>query len=262
MFWAPTFGGIARRSTSYWSGHWRVSWLGLLAILACGGCAPGHEVAEPPLAPPPSVVAVAPVINLSNRDDWDPVRVTDFLTLELQARPEFIVVPTARVLAALTVLGRDAIQTPEDVRALGRELGADLVMVGAVTEYDPYDPPRVAWTLQMYLVEPPTRADWPALDPVAASREPTGTGVIPPDVARGEAPVLQVQTLADLSRDRVRARMRAYGKERNGHQSPFGWAVHGKSQQLFLRFSCQDAILTMTKEMERYRSLGTLAEVE
>ncbi len=260
MFQAPTTGVIAKRSRP-WSGHWRVSCLGLLLVV-CGACAPDHEVAEPPLAPPPSVVAVAPVINLSNRDDWDPIRVTDFLTMELQARPEFIVVPTARVLAALTVLGRDTIRTPDDVRALGRELGADLVMVGAVTEFDPYDPPRVAWTLQMYLVHPPVTADWPALDPVAASRQPSGLGVIPPEAARGEAPVLQVQTLADASWDRTRARMRDYGKERNGHQSPFGWAVHGKSQQLFLRFSCQDAILTMTEEMERYRSLGTLAEVE
>jgi len=229
--------------------------LGLNLMVGLPGCSVRHKPPEPPPVVP-LVVAVAPVLNLSNRSDWDALKVTDMLALELQALPEFIVVPVDRVLAALAVKGQAAIETPSDVRDLGRELKADMVIVAAITEFDPYYPPRVAMTVQCYWSGPDAHSSR-GFDPVAASRQASDEGPAPALTRDGDAPFLQVQIVHDASWDATLEQLRKYAASRNGGQSPFGWRAHAQSQELFLRFSCHSAILTIRQETERYRSNRT-----
>lgn len=255
--WAPDPRDYSRRR----KGGRRAARKGALCLLSLNvvsgllGCSVRHEPPQP-LPVTPLVVAVAPVLNLSNRSDWDALQVTDMLALELQALPEFIVVPVDRVLAALAVQGRAAIETPADVRDLGRELKADMVIVAAITEFDPYNPPRVAMTVQCYRSRPQAHSSL-GFDPVAASRQASDDGLTPALTLDGEGPFLQVQVVHDASWDATLEQLRRYAASRDGGQSPSGWRAHAQSQELFLRFSCHSAILTIRLETERYRSTRT-----
>lgn len=255
--WAPTpREDVRRRNGGRWATRkGELCLLGLSLIVHLPGCSAWHKPADP-LPVTPLVVAVAPVLNLSNTADWDALQVTDMLALELQALPDFIVVPVDRVLASLALKGQTAIATPSDVRDLGRELNADMVVVAAITEFDPYDPPRVAMTVQCYWSRPAAHLSR-GFDPVAASRQASDQGMASAESGLGDAPFLQVQAVQDASWKSTVEQLRDYARARGGAQSPFGWRAHAKSQELFLRFSCHSAILTIRQETERYRSNRT-----
>ena len=249
LMWTPESRGAMRRAV--------LCLAGVGASMLATGCAQRHQQPEPIPTLPPLVVAVTPVLNLSNRSDWDALQVTDMLVLAAQSLPEFAVVPEDRVLATLAERGQDAIETQEGVQALGRELGADLVIVAALTDFDPYDPPRVAMTLQATWTRSFETSPGGRFDPVTASRQASDVQVRPDAARSAEVPDVQIQAVFDASEDATQRQMRAYAQERHGHQSPYGWRLHGKSQELFLRFSCHRAILTIRQEIERYRSNAT-----
>jgi hypothetical protein len=219
------------------------------------GCAQRHAKAEQERREPPEspqVVVVAPVLNLSNSTDWDPLQVTDTLASEFQSFDEFVVVPVNRTLAALRELGLENVATPDDALQLAALLGGDLVAVLAITEYEPYSPPRVGMVLQCY-----RSGRWGGsgdFDPVAASRawsQIAPAGAVQPDRA---APFLQVQEVYDAARADVLDALEEYGLRRGGYQSPYSWRVHAQSQELFVRFSCWATIRSMKEALAYYRS--------
>jgi hypothetical protein len=82
------------------------------------------------------------------------------------------------------------------------------------------------------------------IDPVAASREASEVALAGASSSIGEHP-LQIQRVFNAADPRVSGEMRCYAREREGHESPYGWRVHGKSQVLYLRFSFWSAIRSM-----------------
>jgi len=197
-------------------------------------------------------VVVAPVLNLSDSTDWDPLRVTDILASEFQSFEPFVVVPVNRTLAALHQMGLESVQTPADAHRLGAALGADLVAVMAVTEYDPYDPPRIGVVLQCYLTGRRGAARSRGFDPVQASR--SASQVVPAGWVESAAPFLQVQEVYDAARTEVREALQDYGLRRDGYRSPFSWRIHAQRQELFVRFSCWSAIRSMKEALAHSRA--------
>lgn len=193
---------------------------------------------------PPCVVAVAPVLNLSNSVDFDPLRVTDILAAEFQSFSGVLVVPVNRVLATLELMERDGVLTASDALELGRELNADAVVVAAVTDFSPYDPPRFGLVLQWY-AQPRREAGFSRLDPVAASRRATDWETVSDAAGDPRRPTWQVQaSYSGASRD-VLEDIRRYDRARGGHDSPFGWKVHVKSQEAFVRYCCWATLRSM-----------------
>lgn len=207
------------------------------------GCASRVRPAQRPRpVARPIVAVVVPVLNLSNSTDFDPLTLTDILATELAASGQFAVVPINRVLAVLAQEGRTTVTTPRQALELGRRFNADGVLVAAVTDYDPYSPPRIAWTAQWHPLDQP--APGKALDPVAASRLASDPGLPPSGAVQPR--VIQVQRVVDAARPDELERIREYDRRvRGGHESPYGWKVHTVSQQLFLRYSCWALIRTM-----------------
>ena len=82
----------------------------IIGVLTLAGCTqqrgPGGG---DPHAEPAQVVVVAPVLNLSNRADWDPLKVTDILASELQSFPGIVVIPVNRALERLVLPQEDDI---------------------------------------------------------------------------------------------------------------------------------------------------------
>ncbi len=184
---------------------------------------------------PPSpglIVAVLPVANLSDSQEWDPVRVTDMVASEFLAFPGLQVVPVNRVLAALAARGGLRVADAADARTLAESLGADLAVLVAITEFAPYDPPRVGIVMQWY----PTRHL--ASEEVALAAHPGG-------LQPGASVLWRAQRVYNGADENLRNELQEYSDARPGHESPFDWRVHTKSQQLFLRYCCWSLIRTM-----------------
>jgi hypothetical protein len=233
----------------------------MIGVLLLAGCSwqRGPAGVEP-RAEPVQVVVVAPVLNLSNSTDWDPLKVTDILASEFQSFPDIVVIPVNRTLAALALCGKSCVETPQDALDLARELHADATVVTAITEYDPYEPPRVGLVMQWYA--PPHRQGPGAFDPVVASRQ--AADVVPASSGPGQtgALVLQIQQVYNAAEDAVLADARAFGARRSGHDSPYGAGIYVKSQELFVRYCCWTSIRTMVAQLDSSQTVVEEAEAK
>jgi len=126
-------------------------------LLLLGGCSLLPEMAHEPMLHNPfpqlSTVAVAPFFNMSEEPTLNTREVALAYFTELQSIPGFEVIPVASVEEAINRHGI-RLNSPEEVRRLAQILGADAVVIGAVTEYSPYYPPRLAMQVRWYSANP------------------------------------------------------------------------------------------------------------
>jgi len=137
----------------------RFALLSLLVPALCG-CSVLPEIAHQPTLHNPfpqlSTVAIVPFINLSEEPTLDGRRFAEAYFNELQLVPGFQVIPVGVVEQAIL---HNRIQfTPEnaaaEARRLAQTLGADAIVVGAVTDYTPYYPPRCSLQVEWYSANP------------------------------------------------------------------------------------------------------------
>ena len=147
-------------------------------------------------------------------------------------------IPVSRVLGVLAAQGRDSVESQAHALELSELLGADAVLVFAGTEYDPYDPPSIGISAQLYGARP--RSSVRALDPVGMSRE---AGPAPPGSRTGSRGVLaQTQRVFDASHNSVVKEVREFASSRGGSGSPYGWRRYLVSQQDYMRFCCHATV--------------------
>lgn len=229
-------------------------------LAAIAGCASRTQTASPP--PRELLVVVTPVINLSGDPQMDTLRITDLLASEFVSFRYMQVVPVNLSVAALAAHGLTRIEAPEQAYRLGRELGADAVIVAAVTEWDPYDPPRLGMVMQWYPIEPTTRVH---LDPTAVSRQAADSATTAQAVEAVGAPqriltpieapdpnaVRQVQRVFNAAERRTEREVREYARCRDRSESPYSWRRYVKSQELFVRYCGWSLIRTMLQQVGR-----------
>ncbi|MBI1311339.1 hypothetical protein GC176_08530 [bacterium] len=120
------------------------------ALLTLLSAAPGCAVVDVGVRNPVpglETVAVAPFFNLSQERTVDGREFALAYYSELQKVPGFEVLPVGVAERAMLENGL-AMQDPADALQLARILGVDAVVIGAVTDYDPYSPRvglKVAW---------------------------------------------------------------------------------------------------------------------
>jgi hypothetical protein len=146
-----------------------------VALLA--GCET-EKKAPPPLekailSPYPGVhtLAIAPALNLSGSRYVDVLAVSDSLFAEMQQVSGLNVLPLNRTLFAMRQLNIPAIDTPAEAQRIAESLGADGLIVPAITAYDPYNPPVIGMILQNYTPRAPGEA-FAASDGMGPSRQP------------------------------------------------------------------------------------------
>ena len=216
-------------------------------LSAVGGCSflTGEKKAPPP---PPieyterspyretRTLAVAPAINLSGSRDFDPYAVSDALFSELQQVAGLNVLPLNKTLMAMRRLGIRTIDHPAEARQLAAFLGADGLVVPAVTAYDPFNPPAMGLTLQMYLPAPPPaqgeKAD-PALD----------------------KPVSQASAVFNATNQSVLRELRDFARGRTQYDSALEEQKFLMDSDLYVRFVCH-AMVRRLMEVERARVAG------
>lgn len=128
----------------------------LLCALACCAGLAGCVMFEVGVTNPISgltTVAVAPFFNLSQERAVDGRRFAMAYYTELQKTPGFQVIPVGVVEQAIYD-HRLEVENPDDVLKLAQILGVDAVVVGAVTDYSPYYPPRIGLQVSWYSPRP------------------------------------------------------------------------------------------------------------
>jgi hypothetical protein len=131
-----------------------------LALAACGalvGCAafPDRRVEPQYHNPFPQLhrVAVLPFYNQSAEPTVDGEEVALAYYNELQAIPGFEVMPVGVAKQLLLASGIEP-RTGSDFQQLARQMGVDAVLVGSVTEFSPYYPPRIGLAVDWYAANP------------------------------------------------------------------------------------------------------------
>lgn len=100
------------------------------------------------------VWAVVPLENETGSRHADGLTMADELTRALEQVQAIDVLPLNRVLAAMDELKMPRIETRDDAIALREALGVDALVVGTMTHYHAYDPPKFGMALDLYA--------WPA----------------------------------------------------------------------------------------------------
>jgi len=235
---------MARVGTSARCG--RIAW-GLLAGHAMFvGCAARNEPVEPVVVPNPTLgrvtIAVAPALNLSGSTDFDPNRFADLMAGELSYAEHISVIPVSRVLGVYAGQGVDRVESPAHAREIARRLGADAILVFAVTEYDPYDPPRVAISAQLF-----------AAATTGERREPlTENG----SSEASSRPLTETQRRFDAAHADVADEIRSFARQRGADGSAYGWRKYVVSQQHFIQYCCSSTVRALLNRRVEVASSG------
>ena len=100
-----------------------------------------------------SRVAVAPFFNQSDEKTVDGRQFALAYYAELQAVPGFEVVPLGVVEEAI-IRNHINLSSPAEARRLAQVLNVDAVVIGAITDYSPYYPPRCGLRVEWYAANP------------------------------------------------------------------------------------------------------------
>lgn len=173
------------------------------------------------------MLVVAPVINLSGNQELDTLRLTDLLASECLSFPGVAVTPVNRVLAELAKRGKGTVETPADAADLARTFGADGTLVAAVTEWDPYMPPVVGLTLQLY--DPP----------------PSGAAETADALSAAGGPRWQAQRVFNAADEDVAAAVRRFAEDRETGAGPYAWRRTLASAELYWRYCSWSLIRTI-----------------
>jgi hypothetical protein len=194
--------------------------LALMAV-ACGGCEEKVRPygAEARLRLPGTmqqVWAVAPAINLSGIRDVDPLLQADLVYQQLQQIDGLTVVPVNRVAEVFAGLKIQSVKSPEEAEEVCELLKCDALIVPTVTAYDPYDPPKLGASLQLF----------------RRSKQAAGTEAGETDPAA----FLQAVGMFDAANGSVRAALLAYAAGRNDPGSAMGPREYLESMDRYCGF--------------------------
>ncbi len=236
----------------------KISTIGIVLSVAgifglLGGCAnqkrPVRLVSP---YPHQMTVVLAPVLNYSGEQNLDTLKVTDILYSELQQVQGFAVIPVNRTLAQMARDGIRNIEDPQQALNLANQLGADMIIIAAITEYNPYYPPIVGIAMQVYGVKGNRLFSSASVNPVRLARSASPLKITSSNVANEYLPKNQIQEIFNSRDKRVAKQVKKFAKLRGTGSSPYKTELYLRSQEYYLRFVCYESIKKLLeKELER-----------
>ena len=230
------------------------------ALVSLVGCAwnDSKPTADPLVSPygDRRVWAVAPLLNESGSLGVDGARFADHLGRQLETASNIDTLPTNRVLAAMEQLELERVSSVRDALAIIELLDADALVVGTVTDYEVYDPPKIGLALELFVH--PRRMHYrqrlnvdgmmgAAVDPLLEPT-PKRQGNRP----QGSQPASTMSGFFDAADPFIRERLQRYAQGRGGDENPNAWRKYRISTDLFTEFVSYVAAWRLLKQ-ERTR---------
>ena len=204
------------------------------------GCTSRKSKPEPHSNAATRVIVVAPVLNLSDSREFDPLKLTDAIASECTTFTGISVVPINIMLATLARRELNRVTQAEEAVWLADQLNADGTVVVAITEYQPYEPMRIGIVMQWYPRPGALPLRWFETEEELAAPLGDWRAVSAPD-----NPEVQVQMVFDAAHVQVLDDVKAYASKRDGFQSPSDWRRYTKSQELYARYCGWSSFRTM-----------------
>ena len=222
-----------------------------LALAGCASTMPREELLAPRVlvAPyqqgragqPEVVFAVAPLRNESGVSLVDPLLVTDALVYQFEQVRGVATVPVNRTIGVMRALGLSSIDSPEQAHALIEAIGVDALVVGSITAYDPYDPPKLGLAIGLF-ARPGALGTpgGPAADPL--SQNPSAMNAATTDAqirltGASLEPVAFASEHLDAKSHEVQMAVKAFAQGRSDTVSALGWRRYLASMPLYADFA-------------------------
>jgi hypothetical protein len=224
----------------------RPTTLSLVAVATLLGCA-GKK--DPPYGREPAMFlpgtraqtwAVAPVLNLSGQQGVDALLQADLVYAQLQPVKGLTVVPVNRVVEVYAALNLAKVQSEDQAAAVCDALGVDALLVPTVTAFDPYNPPKLGASLQLF--KRSRGSEQGGIDPRALARSaapPEGAGL--PRQNR----FAQVVGMYDAANGSVRDALMDYASGRYSPRGPLGAKEYFVNMDRYCGFVYHDLILKL-----------------
>ena len=215
----------------------------LLSGVLCPGCNKPDRIAriyEDPY-PVPRTLAVAPFLNQSGSDYLDVLAVTDEFYTELQQVKNLDVVAVNRVLATMSRMGINKISNPDDAVRLVDALGIDGVIVGSITQYNPYRPPKMAMAVQLNTSGTDDDVDELPAQHINPGKLARAAKPFALQAGKTMLPRVGVVRIFDADHNDVIDRLKQYAADRTGNDRPSGWETYLTSRR-YLRFVSHEVI--------------------
>lgn len=218
------------------------------------GCAAKKR--ERPLQPPEVVVApytslggevlwaVAPLRNESGTSFASSERASDAIIAAASEVRGVRVLPLNRTLAAMRALEMRSVDSPAQARQLAQTLGADAIIVGTITAWDPYNPPVIGLNLALMGLSAPGQDGF---DPRALVESPTDHGSLGTGLS-GERPLAIVSEHLDSRNHQVLADLRNYAAGRHDPRDALTWEVHLASMPLYTKFAAHYCVERLVQQ--------------
>lgn len=221
----------------------------LVAISALSGCAQ-QEVLSPPqalMAPYDTskgevLWAVVPLRNESGTSIVDPLVVSDKVVNAASQVRGVRCLPLNRTIMAMRSLDLVELTSPDQAEKLAAALGADGIIVGSVTSYDPYNPPKLGLALALYtrpgLLNRPSGAQ---IDTRQLTFQPTDYRYFTRSGFQ-DAPASVISEFLDGRNHQVLMDVKQYADGRSDPKSALGWKRYVASMDLFCEFGAWHSV--------------------
>jgi len=197
--------------------------------------------------------AIAPLRNESGDNNTDPEAITQALFEAVNKIEGVTCIPPYRTSSVIRQLRMSAITSPNEAYTLAEALGADGIIVGSITAFDPYDPPTLGLTLALHS-RAQVRANLSNVDINGLRGAPT-PGLIPAGTTYRNAPNAVISYTADGNNDTVRREVHRYAEGRHDPTDALGWERYMASMDLFTEFAAHAAVARLL-DRERLRIDG------
>ncbi|MHC4976390.1 MAG: hypothetical protein ACYTF7_07265 [Planctomycetota bacterium] len=219
--------------------------LALLVRMLVGCASSGNKLLPPRVLQTPYASvqgdvlwAVAPLKNESGVSVIDELALSDTLAAQIQQVRGISTIPVNRTLGVMQDLGIAQVGSPADARAIAKALGADAIVVGNITSWDPYDPPEFGLQLGLYVTNDPLsgQATNTSLDPRELQQATTDHGL--PVVTSFNSPSSTAAEHMDASNHEIQQAVMTFAQGRHDPTQPLGWRRYIASMTLFTEFGC------------------------
>jgi hypothetical protein len=185
--------------------------------------------------------AVVPPRNESGTSLVDANSVGDALVAAVTEIPGVTALPLNRTLEAMRALKIAGVDTPQQVRQLAEALGADAVLVGSITAWDPYNPPVIGLSMALFSRSGRLHREEGMLDPQALTSAATDAGFLAHSNFR-DAPVSVASEHLDARNHQVKLFVKEYAQGRSDAGTALDWHIYFASMDLYTQFAAYHTV--------------------